>query len=145
MPLGTSSLVETKIRRKRTFWKRSPGLKHGLELVLPAVLSHEILDVGSSEKSKLRAEWAEDAVSLETVVCAASPGHQRAGRRLGRLSVDLPFDFYGEVLPECCYDAAFGESRQFDSVRVGSADVCRRKDSRIAPTNEHPESLKIRI
>jgi hypothetical protein len=47
----------------------------------------------SPSNQKLRAEWTEDAVHLETVICPANPGHQRGGRRIGQLSVDLPLDF----------------------------------------------------
>jgi hypothetical protein len=45
------------------------------------------------DNQKLLAERTEDVVRLKTVICPANSGHQRAGRRIGQLSVDLPRDF----------------------------------------------------
>jgi len=47
----------------------------------------------SPRNKRLLAERTKDVMHLGTVICPANSGHQRAGRRIGKLSVDLPRDF----------------------------------------------------
>lgn len=51
------------------------------------------------------AEWAEDMVELESIVCPIDPGHQRAGKRLSDLTIVLPSpevgDFVWTWLSDC--------------------------------------------
>lgn len=57
------------------------------------ILSMKFWKLSSPRNERLWAERTEGAVQLETITCPADPGHQRAGPRLGNLSVDLPIDF----------------------------------------------------
>ena len=43
-----------------------------------------------SDNLHKRADWVGEEVDSETVICPANKGHQRAGKRLTDLSVDLP-------------------------------------------------------
>jgi hypothetical protein len=47
---------------------------------------------GSPEETSKLAQWANEEVDLEGVICPADDGHQRAGKRLTDLSVTLPGD-----------------------------------------------------
>ena len=47
----------------------------------------------SPRNKRLLAERTKDVMHLGTVICPANSGHQRGGKRIGHLSVDLPRDF----------------------------------------------------
>lgn len=44
----------------------------------------------SPDSTKKLAEWVDDEMDMETVICPVNDGHQRAGKRLTDLSIVLP-------------------------------------------------------
>ena len=50
----------------------------------------QFFHLGSGKSTSKLAEWVDDEMDLESVVCPANDGHQRAGKRLTGISMTLP-------------------------------------------------------
>lgn len=61
--------------------------------------------LSSPESLSKKAEWDHEVMDMEQVICPIDPGHQRGGKRLGDLNVELPSgsvqDFVWTWYSEC--------------------------------------------